>query len=107
MDLFKVKDGHYKEALYFFEYNWKVYRDSALKAGHIKSFRMLRNVRDSSNADIVLVTEYHDRASYDKREEYFQPIMKALRPNGAASLNGLKRDQIVSFVGSFLTEALD
>jgi hypothetical protein len=35
MDIVKVKDGHWKEALYFFENNWKIYREDAIKQGII------------------------------------------------------------------------
>lgn len=52
------------------------------------------------------MTENFDKDSYLKHEEFFQPIMKSIRPNGAISKNDLKRDEILTIVSSFLTEVL-
>ena len=107
VDMVKVKDNHHKEVLYFLENNWKVYRDSAVKKGYIRSYKFLKNISDSiMNVDYILITEYHDQESFLKREEFFQPIMKAARPNGPISLNALKRDEILSFPFSYKTEVL-
>ena len=106
MDFIKVKNGHYEEALFFFENNWKLYRDSAMKSGAIKSYKLLRNNTDSSKADIILMTEYFDKDSYLKREEIFRPIMKSIHPNGGVSKNNLKRDDILTIVSNMLTEVL-
>ncbi len=106
MDFIKVKNGHYKEALFFFENNWKLFRDSAMKLGGIKSYKLLKNNTDSSKADIILMTEYFDKDSYLKREEIFQPIMKSIRPNGEVSKNNLKRDEILTIDSNMLTEVL-
>jgi hypothetical protein len=106
MDFIKVKNGHYEEALFFFENNWKLYRDSAMKSGAIKSYKLLRNNTDSSKADIILMTEYFDKDSYLKREEIFRPIMKSIHPNGGVSKNNLKRDDILTIDSNMLTEVL-
>ena len=106
MDFIKVKNGHYEEALFFFENNWKLYRDSAMKSGAIKSYKLLRNNTDSSKADIILMTEYFDKDSYLKREEIFRPIMKSIHPNGGVSKNNLKRDDILTIDSNILTEVL-
>ena len=106
MDFIKVKNGHYEEALFFFENNWKPYRDSAMKSGAIKSYKLLRNNTDSSKADIILMTEYFDKDSYLKREEIFRPIMKSIHPNGGVLKNNLKRDDILTIDSNMLTEVL-
>ena len=106
MDFVKVKNGHYDEALFFYENNWKLYRDSAVKSGFIKSYKLLKNSTDSSKADIILMTEYFDKDSYLKREEIFRPIMKSIHPNGGVSKNNLKRDDILTIVSNMLTEVL-
>jgi hypothetical protein len=105
LDLVKVKNGKVDDALHFFKNGWKVYRDSALKAGLITGYRLLRVETDSSDVDIVLMTVYPDRETYNRREEIFQPIMKALRPNGPAMRNGFKREDL-EFKGKLLTESL-
>jgi hypothetical protein len=106
MDFIKVKNGYYEEVLFFFENNWKLYRDSAMKSGAIKSYKLLRNNTDSSKADIILMTEYFDKDSYLKREEIFRPIMKSIHPNGGVSKNNLKRDDILTIDSNMLTEVL-
>jgi hypothetical protein len=105
IDVVKIKNNHTEEALFFYEKNWQVYRDSALKAGFITSYQLLQTVGDTAaDADLLLITEYPNREAYEKREIYFQPLIKALRPNGPLLLNGLKRDEIVSIVRSYMTE---
>ena len=91
---------------FFFENNWKLYRDSAMKSGAIKSYKLLRNNTDSSKADIILMTEYFDKDSYLKREEIFRPIMKSIHPNGGVLKNNLKRDDILTIDSNMLTEVL-
>jgi len=102
IDLVKIKDGNAAEAMYFYENNWKVYRDSAQKIGLITSYKLLRNTTDTAKADILLVTEYPSRKVFEDREQYWQPLMKALRPNGPVVLNGKKRDEFLTIVDSYL-----
>lgn len=93
MDFVKIKEGRIKEALYFYENNWKVYRDLALKKKVIKSYEIVRAEPDSlNNFDLILITTYKDSVQFAKSEENFRPILAALRPNGPALLNGLRPD---------------
>ena len=90
-DFVKVKSGHRAETLFFYENNWKVYRDTALAKGYISGYRLLETMPDSlGNFDFVLMTAYPDSAAYAKSEEHFQPILKNLRPDGPKLLNNLK-----------------
>lgn len=95
MDIVKVKNGLWNEALYFFENNWKVFREEAIKQDIISSYQMLVNQADSVNNNIVLITEYPDSLSYRKSEENFRPILKKFRPNGPAYLNDKRRNDFV------------
>jgi hypothetical protein len=91
MDFVKVKDGRYKEALYFYENNWKVYRDIALKKGYIKSYRLVSTQPDSLvSFDLILFTEYADSAHFNASEARFQQIIKDVRPNGPKLLGNIK-----------------
>jgi hypothetical protein len=91
MDFVKIKDGKKAEAMYFYENNWKLYREEALKRKIIHSYRLVEAVPDSvGNFDLILVTVYNDSVQYPKSEENFRPILAALRPNGPALLNNLK-----------------
>lgn len=90
-DFSKVKNGHRAEMLYYLENNWKLYRDSALAAGHISAYRLLETTADSTgDFDFILLTEFPDSAAYAHREALFEPIMKRLRPTGPILLNGVK-----------------
>jgi len=91
IDFVKIKNDKRTEALYFYENNWKVYRDSALKKKYIISYRLLTTKTDSiANFDIILLTEYSDSLQLKLSEERFQKIIKEMRPNGPKLLNDLK-----------------
>ena len=95
IDFVKIKDGKRQEALFFYENNWKVYRDIALEKGYIKSYRLLTTIADTTaNFDLILVTEYADSSQYKIREERFQQIIKANRPDGPKLLNEFKPNDI-------------
>lgn len=98
MDIVKIKDNHWNEALYFFENNWKAYREVALKQGIISAYQMLVNKADSVSHHIILLTQYPDSLSYRKSEENFRPILKKLRPDGPAYLNEKRRNDFVQTI---------
>ena len=90
-DFVKIKNNHTKEALYFYEQNWKHYRDIALKKKYIVSYRLVSALPDStSDFNLILITEYADSLAYAKSEENFAQIIKETRPNGPLLLNELK-----------------
>lgn len=95
LDIIRVKNGLWNEALYFFENNWKVYREEAIKQGIISSYQMLVNKADSVTNNIILITQYPDSSSYQKSEENFRPIMKKIRPGGPNYLNEKRRNDFV------------
>lgn len=91
LDFVKIKDNKKQEALFFYENNWKVYREAALKKGIIKSYRLLAIEADSTAGyDLILVTEYKNADQHKASEKNFEPILKELRPNGPVLLNHLK-----------------
>ena len=93
MDFVKIRDGKTAEALFFYENNWKVYRDQAIRKNVIQSYELVQAAPDTlNNFDLVLVTVYKDSAQYANSEENFRPILKELRPNGPLLLNDLKPD---------------
>lgn len=91
LDFVRVKSGHRTETLFYYENNWKLYRDTALARGYISAYRLLETAPDSlGNFDFVLMTAYPDSTAYARSEEHFQPVLKALRPEGPKLLNSLK-----------------
>jgi hypothetical protein len=91
MDFVKIKEGKKAEAMYFYENNWKLYRDIAVKKKVIKSYQLMKVIPDSlNNFDLILITSYTDTAQFLKSEENFRQIIDETRPNGPALLNHLK-----------------
>lgn len=90
IDFVKIKNGHQKEALFYYENNWRVLREIAIKKEYIESYQLLLADDDEkANFDIMLVTVYKDEEQYDKSEANFQEIIDA-RPDGLKLLNDLK-----------------
>lgn len=91
VDFVRIKSGHRAEALFFYENNWKIYRDTALARGYINGYRLLETKPDTlGNFDFVLMTAYPDSTTSAKSEEHFQPILKTLRPDGPRLMNNLQ-----------------
>lgn len=91
IDFVKIKNNRRQEALFFYENNWKLYRDIAIKKGFIQSYRLLSTTADSiADFNLILITEYADSLQYKLSEERFQQIIKTTRPEGPKLLNELK-----------------
>lgn len=91
MDFVKIKNGKRAEALYFYEQNWKLYREEAIKKKIIQSYQLLECNPDSTGIfDLILITVYKDSAQYAGSEENFRSILSTLRPSGPRLLNELK-----------------
>lgn len=91
IDFVKVKDGKWAEAIFFYQNNWKVYREVALSRGYINSYAVMKSVPDSlRNFDLILVTEYADSTQLSLAEERFQKIIKEVNPSGPKLLNSYK-----------------
>ena len=108
LDFVKIKNDRHKEAIYFYENNWKFYRDIAIQKHFIKSYRVLFNKADSTaNFDLILITEYADSSQFKLSEDRFQTIIKETRLNGARLLNDFKPNDFRQniFYGSRTTVA--
>jgi hypothetical protein len=91
IDFVKIKNEKRNEALFFYENNWKIYRDIAIAKDFIKSYKLISTSSDSTaNFDLLLITEYKDSIQYNLREERFQKIIKEINPNGPKLLNNFK-----------------
>jgi hypothetical protein len=107
MDFVKVKNDKYAEALFFYENNWKMYRDIALQKRFISAYRLEKTTADSAAPfDLLLITEYPDSAMYRKSEENFRDILATTRPNGPVLLNDLKPADFRQNVFLKITETL-
>lgn len=91
MDFVKIKPGKTAEAMFFYENNWKPYRDLAIKKGVIQSYQIVKAQPDSvNNFDLILITVYKDSTQHAESEANFRSILTALRPNGPLLLNDVK-----------------
>ena len=107
IDFVKIKNDLRNEAIYFYENNWKVYRDTALKNNFIKSYQLLTTKADSAtNFDIILITEYADSMQFKLSEERFQKMIKAMRPEGPKLLNEIKPNDFRQTIFSKKAETL-
>jgi thiol-disulfide isomerase/thioredoxin len=91
MDFVKIKNGNRDEAMFYYENNWKVYREIAFKKGFIQSFEIIEVAPNENNQfDLILITRYANEDQYKNSEKNFEPILKETRPNGALLKNDLK-----------------
>ena len=92
IDFVKIKNDHRPEALFYYENNWRLFRDIALEKNYIKSYKLLTTRPDttSNNFDLILITEYSDSTQFKLNEQRFQEIIKTSRPSGSKLLNDLK-----------------
>ena len=90
IDFVKIKDGRTAEAMFFYENNWKVYRDRALKEGFIRSYRLLKTEPEAgADFDLLLITEFANAEQLKLSEERFNRIIKEINPGGPKLLNNL------------------
>ena len=95
MDFVKIKEGKRDDTMFFYEKNWKVYREEALKRGIIHSFELLESVPVATAPfDLILITRYKGEEQHKSSEKNFEPILKELRPNGPELKSTLKPDEL-------------
>lgn len=94
IDFVKIKDGRRAETMYFYDYNWKPYREEALKRGIIHSYELVESVPvTTAPFDLILITRYKGEEQHKNSEKNFEPILKELRPNGPILQNAMKPDE--------------
>jgi hypothetical protein len=91
IDLVKIKDGKRDEAIYYYENNWRLYREEALRRGFIHSFELIEAKSDANaDFDLILITRYRGPVQFRDSEKNFEPILKQMRPNGPILKNDIK-----------------
>lgn len=86
-DFIKTKDGQHEAYLRSLRANWEKARVKAIELGYVKAYRVL-TLPGNADWDVVLMTEYADRASFDKAEEHFQEVFRLVMPNGPTRIDG-------------------
>ena len=99
IDIVRIDQRYEREAMHYYEQNWKAFREAALGDGHISGFNLLRTMTDSTqHFNLVLITEFPDSASFNNREANFRPIMKRISPGGPKLLNRVPPKQFLEYV---------
>jgi hypothetical protein len=99
-DMLSVNQVFEKEAIFFYEKNWKAFRDQALKQKFISGYQLIMSAPDSTGSiQIVLLTMYPDSVSFANSEKNFRPIMKKISPNGPHLLNEINIREKFQYVG--------
>jgi ketosteroid isomerase-like protein len=83
----KINNNLNEETVFYFENNWKLFREQAKDRGYIKSFEILSMPKNLKYFDLVLVTNYANEEDFNASEERFQRIIKSIRPKGPLFLN--------------------
>jgi len=101
MDVVEVPVARREEAIYYFENNWKLFREVAMEKGLIRSYRMMEvDHENSDHLELILTTEFSNDTQFEQVEENFEPIMKAVRPNGPILLNEIKPGEFRKLVST-------
>ena len=78
IDFVQIQNDNKAEALYYYQNNWKVLRESAIEKGYIHSFQFLEvEPTEEAPFHIILITTYGNEAQYAKREEHFSELIEA------------------------------
>jgi hypothetical protein len=63
MDFVQVLNDNKEEAVYYYQNNWKVLREMALKKDYIHSFQLLETTEsEDAPFQLILITTYKDKA---------------------------------------------
>lgn len=102
----KVVGGNRDEARYFYENNWRVYRETAVKRGIIDSFEYIETASKDAAFDIILITRYANEEQYRNSEKAFEPILKELRPKGPLLKGTIPPDAFRQVVHSYVGKSV-
>lgn len=96
VDLMTVLPGEHDRYRRFIDANWARARRTARERGQILGYHALfRPDTAQGNWHVILLTEYPDSAAYERREEIFQPILRA---QGHTRIDGKSTRELTSKV---------
>lgn len=79
IDFVQILDDNRKEAVYYYQNNWEVLREKALKKDYIHSFQILETpYSEESPFHLMLITTYKNKQQYDSREEHFGELIEEM-----------------------------
>ena len=81
IDFVQIVDGNEEEALYYYENNWKILREIALKRNYIASFQLMETTPSpEAPFHLMLITTYADSDQYQAREKHFEALIEEKGP---------------------------
>ena len=76
LDFVQILDNNREEAVYYYQNNWKILREKAIREGFIHSYELLEtHPSEAEPFDFILITTYKDQQQYEKREENFDKLI--------------------------------
>lgn len=77
IDFVQILNDNKEEAEFYYQNNWKVLRDMAIKKGYIHSYQLLEvPISEEEPFQLMLITTYSNKAQYDKMEEHFMELIE-------------------------------
>ena len=81
LDFVQVLNDNRDEVIFYYENNWKVLREQAVKNNYIHSFEILETQRsEEAPFDFILRTTYANEEQYEIREENFRQLIEKRGP---------------------------
>ncbi|MEM9390168.1 MAG: hypothetical protein AAGA02_06825 [Bacteroidota bacterium] len=81
IEFVRIIDDNREEALFYYQNNWKVLREMAVKKGYIDSFELLEaEFTEDQPYHIILMTTFANKDQFEKREEHFEELIKVKGP---------------------------
>lgn len=92
IEVLKVKPGMFGLTLGYLDDNWMRVRAEAQRQGAILAFHRIaeQNTADSSEHNIVLLTEFKNSSAYKSRDQLFAAIAKQLPKNTSSVIRPLQ-----------------
>lgn len=77
VDFVQILNENREEAMFYYEYNWKILRVMAMKKKYIHSFEIMEtSYSEAAPFHFMLITTYATKEQYEQREKHFQELIK-------------------------------
>ncbi len=77
LDFVQVLDDNYEEAIYYYQNNWNILREWAVKESYIASYEFMQTQPSQEQPfHFILMTTYSNKEQFDKREENFAILIE-------------------------------
>jgi len=107
LEFVKVKPGMFAATMGYLDDNWIRLRAEAKRQGNVLSYNRAAaespelfpaDGPSNNDWDILLMTEYKNRAAYDGREKLFDSILKRLPNKTSEVIKGYKKEELFQSV---------